>query len=139
MKHEIPVFDGDGHVLETDAKLAEHYEGAWKGNKRMDGMPIFPSLDGWARASIVAEGDDSPRYWSTDARIWAEILDKVGLEGSVLYPTAGLAFGLMQSEEFQTATCIAYNNWLEAEYTKQDDRLYGVGLGDYRRRRGLSG
>jgi len=131
MKHETPVFDGDGHVLETDAGLSPHYEGKWKGNRRLDGLAIFPSLDGWSRSVIVAEGDDSRQYWSTDAKIWSDILDKVGLEGSVLYPTAGLAYGLMQSEEFQTATCIAYNNWIEAEYCKKDGRLYGVGMTPY--------
>lgn len=128
MKHEIPVFDGDGHVLEPDSELAQHYEGKWTNNRRMDGMTIFPSLDGWARSSIVQEGDEGRKHWSTNAEIWSEILDKVGLEGSVLYPTAGLGYGLMQSEEFQTATAIAYNNWLEERYTKKDDRLYGVGL-----------
>lgn len=128
MKHEIPVFDGDGHVLERDDQLQKYYEGEWSNMKRMDGMPIFPSLDGWARASIMDQADDGPRSWSTDARIWGDILDRIGLEGSVLYPTGGLAFGLMQSHDFQTATAIAYNNWLEGEYTTQDDRLYGAGL-----------
>ena len=83
-----------------DRELAQHYEGKWTGNRRLEGMTIFPSLDGWSRSSIVAEGDEGARYWSTDADIWAEILDKIGLEGSVLYPTSGLAYGLMQSEEF---------------------------------------
>ena len=131
MKHEIPVFDGDGHVLEPDSELSLHYEGRWKGNRRLDGLTIFPSLDGWARSSIVEEGDEGPRYWSTNSDVWGEILDKIGLEGSVLYPTAGLAYGLMQSEEFQTATCIAYNNWLEERYTRKDSRLWGVGLVPY--------
>ena len=131
MKHDIPVFDGDGHVLEPDRELAQHYEGKWVGNRRLEGMTIFPSLDGWSRSSIVAEGDESRRYWTTDADIWAEILDKIGLEGSVLYPTSGLAYGLMQSEDFQTATAIAYNNWLEEHYTKKDSRLWGVGLIPY--------
>ena len=131
MRHEIPVFDGDGHVLETDTQLSQHYEGKWKGNRRLDGMTIFPSLDGWSRSTIIEEADEGRKHWSTDAKIWAEILDQVGLEGSVLYPTAGLAYGLMQSEEFQTATCVAYNNWIEAEYTKKDGRLFGVGLTPY--------
>ena len=82
MKHEIPVFDGDGHVLETDAGLSPYYEGKWKGNRRLDGLTIFPSLDGWSRSAIVQEGDEGRKHWSTDAEIWAEILDKVGLEGS---------------------------------------------------------
>ena len=131
MKYEIPVFDGDGHVTETDDDLDPHYEGVWKGNKRLGGMSIFPSLDGWSRSSIITEGDEGRAYWNTDAAVWGEILEKVGLEGSVLYPTAGLAYGLMQSEEFQTATCIAYNNHIEADYTRKDGRLYGVGLTPY--------
>lgn len=127
-QHPVPVFDGDGHVLEAEDELERYYEGEFKGAQRMTGMSIFPSLDGWSRSTIVAEGDEGPRYWKTDAKIWAEILDLVGLEGSVLYPTAALAYGLMQSWEFQTATCIAYNNWLEGEYTEKDPRLFGVGL-----------
>jgi hypothetical protein len=46
----------------------------------------------------------------------------------VLYPTIALAYGLMREVGFATATATAYNNWLEAEYTKKDNRLYGVGL-----------
>jgi predicted TIM-barrel fold metal-dependent hydrolase len=34
----------------------------------------------------------------------------------------------MREIGFATATATAYNNWLEAEYTKKDKRLYGVGL-----------
>ena len=55
-------------------------------------------------------------------------LERMGLEGSVLYPTIGLAYGLMREVGFATATATAYNNWLEHEYTRKDDRLFGVGL-----------
>ncbi len=127
-QHQFNVFDGDGHVLESDTQLDKYYEGKWKGSRRLDGMTIFPSLDGWSRSVIVKEGDPSERAWSTDAKVWGEILDRIGLEGSVLYPTAGLAYGLMQSHDYQTATCIAYNNWLEAEYCLKDERLFGVGM-----------
>ena len=128
MKHRIPVFDGDGHVLETDEQLDKYYEGSWKGSRRLAGLTIFPSLDGWSRSVQIQDQDKGRKHWSTDANIWGEALDKMGLEGSVLYPTIALAFGLMREVGFATATAIAYNNWLEAEYTKKDNRLYGVGL-----------
>ena len=128
MKHGLPVFDGDGHVLENESELERYYEGDWAGARRLQGMGIFPSLDGWSRSVIMTQGDDGDRAWHTDAPLWGEILETIGAEGSVLYPTAALAYGLMQSWDFQTATCIAYNNWIEGEYTLKDDRLFGVGL-----------
>ncbi len=128
MKHGIPVFDGDGHVLENIQEIDGYYEGAFAGNRRMEGMTIFPSLDGWSRSSIVKEGDADRKYWHTTADLWGDMLEMIGAEGSALFPTSALAYGLMQSYDFQTATCIAYNNWLEGEYTSRDERLYGVGL-----------
>ncbi|MGE0745617.1 MAG: amidohydrolase family protein [Rhodospirillales bacterium] len=128
MKHRVPVFDGDGHVLETDAQLDKYYEGSWKGSRRLAGMTIFPSLDGWSRSVQISEHDSGRKHWTSDAKIWGEALDKIGLDGSVLYPTIALAYGLMREVGFATATATAYNNWLDAEYTRLDDRLYGVGL-----------
>ena len=128
MRHRMPVFDGDGHVLETDAELDRYYEGSWANSRRLAGLTIFPSLDGWSRSVQISEEDTNRRYWHTDAAVWGDILDRMGLEGSVLYPTIGLAYGLMREVDFATATATAYNNWLEAEYTRKDGRLYGVGM-----------
>lgn len=128
MQHRMPVFDGDGHVLETDVELDRYYEGGWANSKRLAGLTIFPSLDGWSRSVQIGEEDTNRRYWHTDATVWGDILDRMGLEGSVLYPTIGLAYGLMREIDFATATAIAYNNWLEGEYTQKDDRLFGVGM-----------
>jgi len=128
MQHRMPVFDGDGHVLETDVELDRYYEGEWANSKRIAGLTIFPSLDGWSRSVQISDQDTNRRYWHTDAAVWGDILDRMGLEGSVLYPTIGLAYGLMREVSFATATAVAYNNWLEAEYTQKDNRLYGVGM-----------
>src|SRR4029079_13495132 len=89
---------------------------------------IFPSLDGWPRSVQIQDQDKGRKHWGSDANIWGEMLDKMGLEGSVLYPTSAFAFGLMRQIDFANATATAYNNFLEAEYTKKDPRLYGVGL-----------
>ena len=123
MQHRMPVFDGDGHVLETDAELDRYYEGNWANSKRLAGLTIFPSLDGWSRSVQIGEEDTNRRYWHTDAKVWGDILDRMGLEGSVRYPTIGLAHGLMREIDFATAPAIAYNNWLEAEYTQKRQQV----------------
>ena len=32
-QHQFNVFDGDGHVLESDTQLDKYYEGKWKGSR----------------------------------------------------------------------------------------------------------
>jgi uncharacterized protein len=122
------VFDGDGHVLENDQELARYYEGEFKGMRFFQPWSIFPSLDGWARGVTLATQDPGRQYTHTDARIWGEILEMINAEGSVLYPTAGLALGLMTDHRWAVATAKAYNNWLEDLYCRKDARLYGVGM-----------
>ena len=127
--HRLPVFDADGHVFEDDDQLIRYYEGPNAITKRNKSMSIFPSIDGWARG-VTHEREDNTegRYSHTDAQVWATMLDALGADGSVLYPTAGLAYGLMQDVTFSSATATAYNNWLEDNYTAKDPRLFGAGL-----------
>jgi uncharacterized protein len=128
-KHRLPVFDADGHVFEDDDQLIRYYEGPHAISKRNKALSIFPSIDGWARG-VIHEREDNVegRYSHTDAKIWSTMLDFIGAEGSVLFPTAGLAYGLMQDVNFASATGTAYNNWLEDNYTAKDSRLFGAGL-----------
>ena len=122
------VFDGDGHVLEQDRELAEYYEGEYKGLRIFETFGIWPSLDGWARGFIMDREDASRKYTHTDAEVWGEMLELIGADGTVLYPTAGLGCGLISDVKWAVATANAYNNWLEDRYTSKDERLYGVGL-----------
>lgn len=126
--HRIPIFDGDGHVYENENEIVEYFENEYKGARRFDVFSLFPSVDGWARGLMVAETANRRKYMHTDARVWSEMLDRVGLEGSVLYPTAGLGAGLLKEKHVSVAMAAAYNNWLEDRYTSKDDRLYGAGM-----------
>ena len=94
-KHSFPVFDGDGHVLEEDGELLQHYEGRFKDLRLQRTFGIWPTLDGWARGVINSTEDAGRKYLHTNADIWREMLDLIGVEGTVLYPTAGLACGLI--------------------------------------------
>jgi predicted TIM-barrel fold metal-dependent hydrolase len=129
-KHRLPVFDGDGHVYEDPDELVQYFEGAYAGIRRFRTFELFPSLDGWSRGINLAKAKDaeSYRHAGTNAAVWGEMLGEIGAEGSVLYPTAGLACGLMQNAEVATALATAYNNWLEDRYTRLDPRLFGAGM-----------
>lgn len=126
--NEFRVFDADGHALEIDEELAQHYEGPYAQGRRQKTWSLFPSLDGWSRGYLIQRDDAGRRYMHTDARVWGEMIDELRLEGTVLYPTSGLAFGLMRDVAFAVATATAYNNWLEERYCKLDRRIYGAGL-----------
>jgi predicted TIM-barrel fold metal-dependent hydrolase len=127
MPNGFLAFDCDGHVRERDDELSLYYEGAYSNLRRPETHSIFPSLDGWFRGSMIGFGDAKRKYMHTDDGVWAEILELLDLEGSVLFPTAGLAVGLLRDPTFATATATAYNSWLEDRYTKHDG-LFGAAL-----------
>lgn len=132
-KFEVPIFDADGHVCEDDDELIQYFEGPFEGVERVKMFTLFPGVDGWSRGMYIAgpgaPGEpDSKRVLQTNHRIWGDMLDEMGCDGSVLYPTAGLSVGLMKDARVAVGLTAAYNNWLEDRYTQQDDRLFGVGL-----------
>ena len=124
----IAVFDSDGHVDENLDEIAACFEGAYARPKWTQIHGIFPSPDGWSRGVIIDRGDKEREHRRTDAEIWSDVFGRLGADGSVLYPTAGLTLGLMRDGDHAAATAAAYNNWLEKHYTSQDSRLYGAGL-----------
>ncbi len=120
----IHVIDADGHVLEQDAELVEYFEGPYKGHKRSGVFSIFPSLDGWPRGFVRG----MEKVSRTSAEVWLSFLDESKIDAAVLYPTAGLAFGLIQDSDWACEAARAYNNWLYDRYCKVDSRLLGVAL-----------
>ena len=122
-KHRLPVFDADGHVWENDDEIAGYFEGADAERQRFPTFGLFPSLDGWTRGLVAPDMDPF-----TNAKSWGTMLDELGADGTVLYPTSGLAHGLIQNPEWAVSTATAYNSWLEDRYTVQDRRLFAAGL-----------
>ena len=83
------VIDGDGHIIERDAELFEFLEPPYQGNSALLSFPFFPTLDGYQRGAILARTGIFKSH-DIDARAWVDFLDEVGIESTVLYPTAGL-------------------------------------------------
>ncbi len=119
----IGVVDADGHVFERSQELKEHLEGRFRGLRRLDTFPLFPTLDGWPRGFLAPEAEHT-----IDLNGWKRFLDETEIEQSVVYPTAGLASGLIQSPEWACAISRGYNNWLYERYLKSEPRLRGVAL-----------
>ena len=121
---DVPVIDADGHVLETDAELEHYFDGPYKGHRRSGVFSIFPSLDGWPRGFV--RGLDKVNR--ATAEVWIEFIEGSKIDAAVLYPTAGLSFGLIQDPDWACAVARTYNNWLHDKYCKVDSRLKGVAL-----------
>ncbi len=130
MTHRLPVFDADGHVIEDIADIYTFYEGKFEKTMLNPSFSLFPSLDGWQRGSLNHNGQSNQfgKGQPTDISHWEVMLDRMGLEGSVLYPTQGLAAGLMNNDEWVVATATAYNNWIEARFTSPSARLFAAGM-----------
>ena len=123
MRVSYPIIDADGHVMEKDSELHDFIEGRHGDQPRFETYSFFPSLDGWHRGSSVP-GKDA----EVPARRWLEFLDELGVEVTVLYPTAGLAHGLIQSPDWACAVARAYNSWVAERYCRQSTRLKAVAL-----------
>ena len=122
--NDLHVIDADGHVLENEKEIELYFEGDYKGVKRSGVFSIFPSLDGWPRGFV--RGLD--KISTTTAETWIQFVDGSKLDAAVLYPTAGLSFGLIQDPDWACIVARAYNNWLYDRYCKVDSRLKGVAI-----------
>jgi len=126
MTKPVSILDGDGHVIERDQEILEFLEEPYRGDVMLM-VPFFPTLDGYHRGAITARLGIH-RSSSINAQTWLNFLDEVGIESTVLYPTTGLAFGLIQDPDWAVALARAYNNWFYERYYKVSPRLRGVAL-----------
>ena len=58
-QERIGVVDADGHVFERYQELKEHLEGRFRGLRRLDTFPLFPTLDGWPRGLLAPDAEDA--------------------------------------------------------------------------------
>ena len=128
--HRVPrCIDADGHVVESDADILPFLPPPFRGRDDLLGFPFFPTLDGWHRAARrVADGKQHilPRPTVDD---WLAYLDEANTAATVLFPTAGLAFGLVADPDWAAGLARGYNDWLYDRFLRHDRRrLKGVAL-----------
>ncbi|HWP56403.1 MAG TPA: amidohydrolase family protein [Candidatus Acidoferrales bacterium] len=124
----IQVIDTDGHIFERDEIIFDYLEAPYRGRKEILALPFFPTLDGFQRmARRVA--DERPYVVAPDdPKSWLEVLDREGIDRTVIYPTAGLAEGFIQDPEWACVVCRAYNNMMADRYIRFSPRLGAVAL-----------
>jgi uncharacterized protein len=59
---------------------------------------------------------------------WLGFLDDVGLESTVLYPTAGVGSSNIVNPDWAIDAARAYNDWLHETYLQQSPRFRGLAL-----------
>ena len=121
------ILDGDGHVIERDRELFDYLEPPYAKNTTLLGYPFFPTLDGYNRGAIMARLGTYQSYEITP-QLWLDTLDKVGIESTVLYPTAGLTSGMIQDPEWACALARAYNDWFADRYHGTSKRLRAMAM-----------
>jgi predicted TIM-barrel fold metal-dependent hydrolase len=119
------VIDADGHIYENHEEIEEYFEGKYRGTRRARAYSLFPSLDGWPRGLGAGRPD---KVIETRPQDVVQFVENMGLESTVLYPTAALAIGLVQDPNWACTISRAYNNWFHARYSKTDSRLKGVAV-----------
>ena len=113
------TIDADGHIRDTEQHYRQYLEAPY--NKR---GPVGVGLDAFDRAMFGTLGGPT----SVDAQNWIDVLDKAGMETTVLYPTIGLGVGFINDPDYAAAFCRAYNNYVSEEFCKVSPRLKAVAL-----------
>ena len=124
---DLAVFDADGHVYERPEEIFAFLPAPYAGRRTVLGFPLWPTGDGFQRGAIHARLE-LHRSFDVDGATWLEFLVQAGIEATVLYPTAGLATGLIRDPDWAVALCRAYDDWLHAHYLTRSPRLGGVAL-----------
>lgn len=113
------LFDADGHVFETDQAILPYFDLKFY---KPDTVSLFPSLDSMPRLYRA------PKSTPTTAAEWTDFLAATDIEGTVLYPTAGLAAGKIRDAEWSVQVARAYNAWLHDQFCSSDPRPKGVAI-----------
>lgn len=120
----MSIIDSDGHVMESDSDILSFLPGKYRGDKSLLAFPLWPSLDGWQRAACrVYDGKKRIMEQPSSAK-WRGLAAHENIEHIVLYPTAGLAHGLIASAEWSGVLAAGYNNWVHARFVQSDPERF---------------
>ncbi|HEY7166796.1 MAG TPA: amidohydrolase family protein [Candidatus Binatia bacterium] len=119
----MKIIDADGHINDR-ACMEELAKYLPSGNRF---APVFPELD-HLHTYFLRKDKTVLRTGNPGPEEWLEVLDKTGIDATVLYPTAGLAVGRIASSDWAVAACRAYNHWLYDRFLSFNDRIKGVAL-----------
>ncbi|HXG53030.1 MAG TPA: amidohydrolase family protein [candidate division Zixibacteria bacterium] len=125
-QHEI--VDGDGHVIEDIAAIWKYMPEAYVGRSFSDlrGRSPFPPIDHLHTANRHFTPPGA--FANVGREGWEIFLREVGIGATVLYTSAGLAFGKIVSRDWAIELARAYNNWIYDTYVSKSPRFKAMGL-----------
>jgi predicted TIM-barrel fold metal-dependent hydrolase len=133
-----PVIDADGHWLEYVPVMREEFRRIG-GEAAVEGLALASQRAPNSLKMTVAErarrrvGQEA--FWSSPCenvldratamlpRLMYERLDDLGIDFSVVYPTAGLSYHRMQDTRLRRAICRAYNVFAADQFRGLEDRV----------------
>jgi uncharacterized protein len=124
---DLDIIDADGHVYERDAEIFPYLPPPYAGRRTVLGFALWPSADGFQRGAIHARLGIH-RTFEITAESWTAFLDGAGIGATVLYPTLGLATGLIRDRDWAVALARAYDDWLTDRFLRASPRLQGMAL-----------
>jgi predicted TIM-barrel fold metal-dependent hydrolase len=121
------IIDADGHVAEDAQAIIARMPEAYRDKARVQPFNPFPPFDHLHAAHLV---DMPPGAFNrrVGPKEWLSFLDEVGVESTVLYPTAGVASSNIVSPDWAIDATRAYNDWLYETYLQQSPRFRGLAL-----------
>ncbi len=133
-----PVVDADGHWLEFGPLVRSQLRKIG-GDKAVEGFSMFPRLVQNQLSMSVAERaahrTAQQAFWALPTKntrdratammpkLMNERLDELGIDFSVLYPTAGLGLPLVSDAEARRAACRAFNTFSADYFGPFADRM----------------
>ncbi len=133
-----PVIDADGHWLEF-GPLARERLRKIGGDLAVEGFSMFPKLVDTHLSMSVDERRNrrigQQAFWALPTQntrdratammpqLLYERMDELGLDFSVMYPTAGLGLPLIADAETRRVTCRAFNTFSADYFQDFSDRL----------------
>jgi len=121
------IIDADGHIAEDTAAIIAHMPPAYCEKAQVQPFTPFPPFDHLHAAHLV----DMPAgafNRKVGPKEWLKFLDEVGIETTVLYPTAGVASSNIVNPDWAIDATRAYNDWLYESYLSQSPRFRGLAL-----------
>jgi hypothetical protein len=133
-----PIVDADGHWLEYGPVMREEFRRIG-GEAAVEALATATSRVPSALKMSVAERSrkrvGQEAFWSSPSenvrdratamlpRLMYERLDELGIDFSVVYPTAGLSFHRMQDTRLRRAICRSYNVFTAEQFRGFQDRI----------------
>ena len=133
---EYRVVDCDGHVIEAMDDMVPYMDEVVKHQASRPALRhhnVFPNLDG-AHFAIRRDPEFRARRVNASGgqagspEDWGAFLEKTGVEISVLFPSEGLAIGMLNSPDYAASLCRAYNDYVHDRFARANAALRPMGL-----------